>query len=223
MKPTLKQAVQGEMNDGLFYNYLISKAPTDEEKVILSAIKEEELRHSKQFEGIYRDFTGMGIKTDGYEKFEIPTSYFSGIKNALFNELRDVVKYRAIRRRLPEGVYKDLVFDIITDELMHASMLNYLLTLDNKKNNLYINGNTIERYTTGYHTKNTFTLDDWNEYIIPLVNRAQVEARGNNNTENLFRKYILAGVLLGLGMNPREAIEEIEEWKKTGATKLLGN
>ncbi|NRT87106.1 hypothetical protein [Clostridium beijerinckii] len=40
----------------------------------------------------------MGIKTDGYEKFEIPTSYFSGIKNALFNELRDVVKYRAIRR-----------------------------------------------------------------------------------------------------------------------------
>lgn len=58
---------------------------------------------------------------------------FSGIKNALFNELRDVVKYRAIRRRLPEGVYKDLVFDIITDELMHASMLNYLLTLDNKK------------------------------------------------------------------------------------------
>ncbi|NRT87107.1 hypothetical protein [Clostridium beijerinckii] len=66
-------------------------------------------------------------------------------------------------------------------------------------------------------------MDDWNEYIIPLVNRAQVEARGNNNTENLFRKYILAGVLLGLGMNPREAIEEIEEWKKTGATKLLGN
>ncbi|WP_180277966.1 MULTISPECIES: hypothetical protein [unclassified Clostridium] len=53
----------------------------------MSAINEEELRHSKQFEGIYRDFTGMGIQTEGEENFEIPNSYSGGIKTALFYEV----------------------------------------------------------------------------------------------------------------------------------------
>lgn len=218
----ISKAVQGEINEALFYNYLISKAPTSEEKVILSAIKEEELRHSKQLEGIYRDFSGMGIQTEEDMNFQIPNSYQDGIKNALFDELSDVVKYRAIRRRLQESRYKDILFDIITDELMHASMLNYLLTLNSNMKSLAMNESFIGRYTTGYHTGD-FTLDDWAKYIIPLVNRAQLEARGNSNRENLFRKYILAGVLLGQGLNPQEAIEQIEEWKKTGATKLLRN
>lgn len=219
----ISQAVQGEIKDALFYNYLISIAPTDEEKVLISAIKEEELRHSKQFEGIYRDFTGMGVQTEQDENFEIPNLYQEGITNALFDELRDVVKYRAIRRRLPEGAYKDVLFDIITDELMHASMLNYLLTLNGNVKKLSMDESLIERYTTGYHTTSTFTINEWADYIIPLVNRAQLEARGNSNRENLFRKYILAGVLLGRGLNPQEAIEQIEQWKKTGATKLLRN
>lgn len=218
----LKQAVQGEIEDALFYNYLISKALTSEEKVIISAIKEEELRHSKQLEGIYRDFTGMEIQTEEEENFEIPNSYQEGIKNALFDELRDVVKYRVIRSNLPEGQYKDILFNIITDELMHASMFNYLLTLNSNMKNLSMSESLMGRYTTGYHTGN-FTLDDWSEYIIPLLNRAQLEARGNNNPENLYRKYILAGILLGLGMNPQEAIEQIEEWKKSGSSKLLRN
>lgn len=215
----IKQAVQGEINDGLFYNYLISQAPTNEEKVIISAIKEEELRHSKQFEGIYRDFTGMGIPTEEDENFEIPNSYLEGVKNALFDELRDVVKYRAIRRRLPEGIYKEVLFDIITDELMHVSMFNYLFTLNNNQGKLSMNENWSDRYTTNYHTSN-FTLDDWSDYIIPLINRAQLEAQGNNNRKYLFRKYILAGVLLGLGRSPREAIEQIEEWENLGAYNL---
>lgn len=216
----IKQAVQGELDDALYYNYIISKAPTDEEKVIISAIKEEELRHSKQFEGIYRNFTGMGVKTSVAEIFDIPYSYEEGLKNALLDELRDVAKYRAIRRRLPEGEYKDLLFDIITDELTHASMFNYLLTSNNRIKNSSVNESFMGRYTVGYHTNN-FTLDEWAEYIIPLVNRAQLEARGNIKSEDLYRKYILAGVLLGSGMNPEEAIEQIEKWKTTGTSKLL--
>lgn len=217
---SVKQAVQGEIKDALFYNYLISMAPTSQEKVIISAIKEEDLRHSKQFERIYRDFTGIGIEYEEDENFQIPNSYLDGIQNAMFEELRDVVKYRSIRRRLPEGAYRDILFDIITDELMHASIFNHLFTLNSNMKNLSMNNNMIENYTNNYNT-NSFTLDDWAGYIIPLVNRAQLEASGNTNPENLYRKYILAGVLLGLGMNPEEAIDQIQKWKKTGTSKLL--
>lgn len=218
----ISQAVQGEIKDASFYNYLASKAVTSEEKVILNSIKEEELKHSKQLEEIYRNFLGRGIQTEKDETFEIPNSYQDGIKTALFDELRDVVKYRAIRKRLPERIYKDALLEIITDELMHASMLNYLLVLNSDIKNSSMNGSLEGRYTTGYHVTNTFTIDDWANYIMPLVNRAQLEARENNNPENLFRKYILAGVLLGgQGLNPQEAIDQIEEWKETGVAKLL--
>lgn len=175
------QAVQGEIEDTLFYNYLISTASTSEEKVILSAIKEEELRHSKQLEAIYLDFSGIRIPTNEYDNFPVPNSHQDGITNALFDELRDVVKYRSIRKRLPEGKYKDVLFDIITDELMHASILNYLLTLNSNIKNSFISESSMNRYTTGYHTTSTFTLDEWDNYIIPLVNRAQLEASGNSN------------------------------------------
>ena len=208
----ISQAVQGEIEDALFYNYLISVAPTDEEKVLISAIKEEELRHRKQFERIYRDFTGMGVQTEQDVTFEIPSSYQEGITNALFDELRDVVKYRAIRKRLPEGIYKDVLFDIITDELIHVSILNHLFTSNSNMENASMSGSLTGNHTNVYNTSN-FTLNDWAEYIIPLVNRAQLEARGNNNRESLLRKYILAGVFLGQGMNPQEAIEQIEKWK----------
>lgn len=218
----IAKAVQRELNDSLFYNYLISQAPTSEEKVILSSIKEEELRHSKQLEAIYRDFTGMGVPINQNETFQIHNSHEEGIKNALFNELRDVVKYRTIRKKLPGNAYKDMFFDIITDEIIHSVMLNYLLTLNSNLNNSYMNNISAERYTTGYHTIG-FTLSDWADYIIPLINRAQLEAQKSNNQENLFRKYILIGILLGQGLNPDEAIDQIELWKKTGATQLLRN
>lgn len=99
-------------------------------------------------------------------------------------------------------------------EIQDALFYNYLISkAPTRKDNLPTNHNMIDRYTTNYHT-HSFTLDDWAEYIIPLVNRAQLEARDNTNPEYLYRKYILAGVLLGLGMNPEEAIGQINIWKE---------
>ncbi|WP_099716694.1 MULTISPECIES: hypothetical protein [unclassified Clostridium] len=78
------------------------------------------------------------------------------------------------------------------------------------------------RYTTGYNTSN-FILDDWANYIISLVNRVQLESKGNSNWENLFRKYIILGILLGQGLNPKEAVEQIEEWNKIEADNARKN
>ena len=157
----------------------------------------------------------MEVPAGGEETFEKPKSYLEGIKKALFGELGAVERYRAIRRGLPMGPYRDILFDIITDELKHASKYNYLFTLNSSMNVPSTNQSVAQQDTSN------FTPDDWVRYITPLVNRALAESKEGINPEHLYQEFILSGVLVGLGKKPQEAIEQVEEWEKTGTSKLL--
>lgn len=126
----VKQAVQGEKEDELFYDYLISVAPTREEKKIIADIRDDEKKHNKMFRQIYMDFTGKNIVAEDVD-FEKPKSYIDGIKKALFGELAAMEKYRIIRAGLPGRYYRDMVFEILTDELKHADKYNYILNINN--------------------------------------------------------------------------------------------
>ncbi len=210
----VKEAVQGEREDELFYDLLISMAPTVEEKDIITSIRDDERRHNREFRKIYKDFTGMEIPTVEDESFERPESYIDGIKKALFGELRAVERYRDIRKALGMGPQRDVLFDIITDELKHSSKYNYLFTLNRSMESPSMNRRSMQ-------DTSKFTPDDWVRYITPLVTRALAEAREGINPEHLYQEFILSGVLVGLGKTPQEAIEQVEEWERTGASKLL--
>lgn len=216
----IKKAVQGERKDELFYDYLIKEAPTSDEKTIISSIRDNERRHNRMFRMIYKDFTDEELPAGEEEAFEKPESYLDGIKRALFGELAAVERYKIIRRMLP-GPYKELLFDIITDELRHASMYNYLFTLNSTMKNSSMNGSIMRPNTTTTTDTSKFTPDDWVKYITPLVNRALAEAKGGINPEHLYQEFILSGVLVGLGKQPQDAIEQVEEWEKNGTSKLL--
>ncbi len=210
----VKEAVQGEREDELFYDYLISMAPTMEEKEIITSIRDDERRHNREFRRIYKDFTGMEVPVGEEETFERPESYIDGIKKALFGELRAVERYRDIRRALGMGPQRDVLFDIITDELKHSSKYNYLFTLNTGMESPSMNRRSMQ-------DTSKFTPDDWVRYITPLVTRALAEAKEGINPEHLYQEFILSGVLVGLGKTPQEAIEQVEEWERTGESKLL--
>ncbi|MBU3209406.1 ferritin-like domain-containing protein [Clostridium algidicarnis] len=210
----VKKAVQGEREDELFYDYLISVASTREEKDILTSIRDDERRHNTLFRKIYKDFTGVEVPSGDEETFEKPKSYIEGIKKALFGELRAVEKYRDIRSALPIGPYRDVLFDIITDEIKHSSKYNYLFTLNSS-----MNAKAMDKDPAQDTSK--FTPDDWVRYITPLVNRALAEAKEGINPEHLYQEFILSGVLVGLGKNPQEAIEQVELWERDGTSELL--
>ncbi|MCX7884540.1 MAG: ferritin-like domain-containing protein [Caloramator sp.] len=124
----IKEAVQDERNDELFYDYLINVSPNEEAKNIIESIRNDERRHNQIFRIIYKNFTGQEIESVD-EPFQKPSSYLDGIKKALKGELSAVVKYRQIKEGLPLGCYQDQVFNILTDELRHASLYNYLITM----------------------------------------------------------------------------------------------
>lgn len=210
----IRKAVQGEREDELFYDYLISLAPTKDEKEIIESIRNDERKHNQLFRKIYKDFTGNEINTMNEENLKKPSSFMDGIRTALFGELKAVDKYKAIRRALPIGAYKDMLFDIIMDELKHASKYNYLFTLNNT-NKSSKNRDSLQEDTS------KFTPDDWVKYITPLVDRALMESKEGINSEHLYQEFILSGVLVGLGKAPEEAINQVEKWEKTGESKLL--
>jgi predicted heme/steroid binding protein/rubrerythrin len=125
----VKAAVQGEREDELFYDYLISMASTAEEKNIITTIRDDERKHNKLFREIYRFYTGKTIPAPTNIEFQKPSSYIEGIKKAKFGELGAVERYRDIRAGLPDRYYRDMVFEILTDELKHADKYDYILYL----------------------------------------------------------------------------------------------
>jgi len=130
----MKEAVQGERNDELFYDEMIKLAPNAEQASIIASIRDDERGHNYMFRGMIRAITGQEVAGVSDEQYTRVESYISGLQRALQGELAAVEKYRKIWFGLPAGIYRDTVYGIILDELKHASKYNYLFTLNRTGN-----------------------------------------------------------------------------------------
>lgn len=154
----VKNAVQKEKEDEVFYNYLIEIAPSEDEKSIITTIRNDEEKHTELFKETYMFFTGHNITPPENSDFVKPKSYIEGIKKAKFNELSAVESYRDIRAGLPSEYFRDIVFEILTDELKHADKYNYILYL-NSENRFLRHENTDNKL----EAKSGFTLEEASE------------------------------------------------------------
>lgn len=127
----IREAVQGERADEKKYNFLIENAPTQEEKDIITSIRDDERLHRQWYKDIYKYYTNEEIDSSNGEEFIKPDLYLDGIKSSIFGELSTMEKYRIIREGLPSKFYRDIVFRILTDEMKHATKYNYILTINN--------------------------------------------------------------------------------------------
>ncbi|WP_424766885.1 ferritin-like domain-containing protein [Paenibacillus sp. sgz302251] len=122
----ISESVGGEREDELFYNYLIQAAPTQQEKQVITSIRDDERKHGRMFREIYYYLTGtMPAAPSTDVMFQPPDSYTEGIQKALLGELKAFEKYRSIYLNIrPE--LRDRIFEIMTDEIKHASYYNWL-------------------------------------------------------------------------------------------------
>ncbi|MGO4272823.1 ferritin-like domain-containing protein [Paenibacillus sp. TAF58] len=126
------QSIAGERNDELFYQELIRLAPAEKEKEVITGIRDDERKHRQMFRNIYTQLTGMpptGIEAT--EPIEHVSDYLSGIEKALFGELKAFEKYRTLYLNI-RPVYRDMIFEIMTDEIKHASYYNWLFAKNNR-------------------------------------------------------------------------------------------
>jgi rubrerythrin len=124
------ESVQSEREDELFYDYLLGLAPTAEQREIIASIRDDERKHNKMFREIYYQLTGLDIPAAPDTTFQPPESYLEGIRIALFGELGAVERYRQILFGMGFLPFRNMVTEIYTDELKHASKWNYLYTLN---------------------------------------------------------------------------------------------
>lgn len=176
----VKEAIQDEREDELFYDYLISLAPTKEEKDIITTIRDDERKHNKYFREIYAFYMGKTIPSSEESSFQKPQSYIEGIKKAKFGELGAVEKYRDIRAGIPDEYYRDMTFEILTDELKHAHKYDYILYLSLENNTA--NSQDAKAYWSTprnfYRQMRQFTLSELAQYDGSVGNPAYVAVNG---------------------------------------------
>lgn len=127
----IQQAVAGENEDKMFYSYLIETAPTKEDKEIITGIRDNEINHFNLFRQIFYEITGRTLPPVQGEEFVHPATYCDGLKRALIGEQNAVQKYRKILYAMQNRIHINILTDIITDEIRHGILYNYLYSKNN--------------------------------------------------------------------------------------------
>ncbi len=122
----IKNSVADEREDEMFYDYLISIAPSQKDKMIITSIRDDERKHNQMFRQLYCEITGVRLPIFEEEEFTPPRSFLDGIEKALFGELGAVERYRQILFGLTERHQINMITEIITDELKHALKYNFI-------------------------------------------------------------------------------------------------
>lgn len=144
----IEQSLQNKEANELLCNYLVSAAPTQEEKDIIISIRGDEIYHRKLLKEMYKYYTCEEFQNRRNENFVIPPSYIKGISKALLDKLDSMEKCSFIRDGLPIKLYKDIIFRILTDEMEHATKYNYILT----------------KNSNDYYRQKEFTLSELAQY-----------------------------------------------------------
>lgn len=126
----IREAVSGEREDELFYDYLIKNSPNEESKNTIIGIRDNEKKHNKMFRRIYYDLTGRSVSGIQSEEMQYPKHFCDGVKKALHGELTAVQRYRKILFAMQNRVHINMLTEIITDEIRHASLYNFLYSLN---------------------------------------------------------------------------------------------
>lgn len=124
----IEDAVGGETEDRMFYQYMIGIAPSPEDKNIIAGIRDDEMKHYQLFRELYTELTGTIVPGGQDMTFERPASYCAGLYKAMMGEQNAVTKYRKILYAMRDRRHINMLTEIITDELRHFGLYNYLYT-----------------------------------------------------------------------------------------------
>jgi rubrerythrin len=124
----IEDAVKGETEDRLFYQHMIGIAAAPQEKDIIAGIRDDEMKHYQLFRELYQELTGAVIPSVQDMAFEKPASYCEGLRKAMMGEQNAVARYRRILYAMRDRRHINMLTEIITDELRHFGLYNYLYT-----------------------------------------------------------------------------------------------
>lgn len=125
----ITEAAEAEREDDIFYSYLVELTPPAQKEISMS-IRSDELKHFKQLRELHWEVTGEELPPAPEASPKKPRDFCEGVGRAIFGELEAVERYRQILFGFEFLPYRNLIIEILTDELKHASKWNYLFSVN---------------------------------------------------------------------------------------------
>ena len=125
---SIKDSVEGEIEDAAFYTMLLSLTSNKEDIEIINSIISDEKKHNLLLRNLYFELTNKKLPENREEKnVDNMLNYRRNLKKALMGELDAVKRYRKIMAAMPDENKYAVVMEILTDEIRHANLYNYLI------------------------------------------------------------------------------------------------
>lgn len=124
----LREAMLDEKKD---YRKYRSMAEMTDNKSVIEQIRfayEDEAKHYDMFQEIYEGLTGRDVQIMSPEQENL-NKLIDAVKASINGELAAVELYREIRAMLRGKEYRDMLYEIITDEQEHATRFVYLYAM----------------------------------------------------------------------------------------------
>jgi rubrerythrin len=121
----IEKFMQDEANAAAFYQALVDAIADPAVKDYVRHAMEDEQKHYRMLGDLYRRLTGRT-----YEARPEPpalTDVLAGLKQAMDNEYEAMEEYRNEYLRATDRAARNLWFELMTDELEHATRFNYAL------------------------------------------------------------------------------------------------
>lgn len=130
---TIGNSVESEEIINRYYQWLIDNIPeseltpgqNDRIRNILETIQQDKINHNRILKNIYYELTGK-VVTIVEKEFAEPKDFKMEIMYEYIRALEGIQKYRHVMFGMPNLSYRDLIYIIISDEIRHASLYNYI-------------------------------------------------------------------------------------------------
>jgi len=148
----IQDTINAMEQDLLLYNWFNDKMPISEFQTlpspnaeelydileIIETLKNDSIKNSTLLKEIYYQLTGTYANIEQGFYFIPPRDLFTGIYGSIVKSTKYVKQLGLIMFGLPNYYYRDALFSIISDELNHGTLVNYvhskLIRIQNERN-----------------------------------------------------------------------------------------
>lgn len=121
----LEKFMQDQATAAAFYGALIEQVADPALKDYIEHARDDEQKHYRMLNMLYRDLTGRSYQVQAQPvEFATPAA---GLKRAMDDEYEAFEEYRAVYLGSDIRRVRDVFFELMTDELEHATRFNYVL------------------------------------------------------------------------------------------------
>lgn len=123
----VQKAINDEVSAVQFYTDLMAKAPCDAARQQIKEPRDDEIKHYRMLRGLYKSLTG-------YDPMVIVSktpieNFCSSVTKALNDELDTSEFYRRMYLSTTDMRIRDILFEIMTDEMTHATRFTFVFSL----------------------------------------------------------------------------------------------